>query len=171
MPTPPHSLRPWRRSSRGLRARRVPTTCCGDYLALWMLRLYILGSGLDAVHMRRDEPGGEELLAMGIEPVDEDEEEPPAGAELREAMQARLEEFEGSKHLRDGPLAAKHLARQSDAGFTLLYGRFGDLAPARRPQGFFANASWKISSMSRSSAYIFFRHRFSASSSFIRVNI
>src|SRR5690606_27933305 len=43
------------------------------------------------------------------------------------------------------------------------------LAPARWRYNFFRNASWTISALSRSSAYIFFSRRFSSSSSFSRV--
>ena len=104
MPSPSHRLRPKGMFGRRRRVRRLPTACCGDYLALWMLRLYVTGGGLDAVHLRREEPDGEELFAMGIEAEDEDEEEPSGGMALGNAMEARLDELEGSRQLRDGPL-------------------------------------------------------------------
>src|SRR5690606_1312254 len=65
----------------------------------------------------------------------------------------------------------KRHAGQAHADAALGNRDFGHLAPARWPHHFFAIASWRISALRRSSAYIFFRRRFSSSNSFRRAII
>jgi hypothetical protein len=57
-------------------------------------------------------------------------------------------------------------ARQPNAGTTLFYGLLRHLASARWLHHFFRSASWTISALSRSSAYIFLSRRFSSLNSF-----
>src|SRR6056297_2327209 len=62
----------------------------------------------------------------------------------------------------------KRLAGQADADRPTLDCLFGHLPATRWPQSSPSITSWRISALIRSSAYIFFRRRFSASSSLSR---
>src|SRR3546814_12781458 len=63
---------------------------------------------------------------------------------------------------------AKRIAGQANTGCILLDGSLRHLTTVRWLHHFFSMASLRISAFSRSSAYIFFKRAFSASSSFIR---
>src|SRR3989338_3887289 len=60
------------------------------------------------------------------------------------------------------------LAGQPDAGAVLFHSLLCHLAPARWLHHFFCRASWTISALRRSSAYIFLSRRFSSSSALSR---
>src|SRR3546814_14385783 len=61
---------------------------------------------------------------------------------------------------------AKRIAGQANTGCILLDGSLRHLTPVRWLHHFFSMASFRISAFSRSSASIFFKRSFSASSSF-----
>lgn len=62
----------------------------------------------------------------------------------------------------------RRLASQADADAFRLYGLLRHLALTRGPHHFFAMVSWMISALSRSSAHILLKRRFSSSSSLSR---